>query len=476
MTQGKDHFQTQQEGLVDIRKNAISGLLALCFGLLNTHTYALGVGYSTYLGGEGEDHGYAIAVDRNGCVYVTGNTKSADFPVTELAFASKNPESGDVFVVKLNPNASGKASLVWSVRLGGRKYDEGNDIALDNAGNVYVTGITRSDDFPSRNAFQRNIGGSYDAFVAKLSPAGDLIHCTFLGGKQDDRGEQLAIDGKGHVYVVGSTWSEDFPTRNPCQSGNKGDFDVFLAELSSDGRLLYSTYLGGESSDYGRGVAADGQGNVYITGYTHSADLPVTDNAYQDRNAGRYDMFVAGFNTGLSGESSLLYSTYLGTAHNDFGHAIAADKKGYIYVCGQRNGISIIRFHPSSPGTVLCLDSLLGRKATVLRMAVDEEGNACIIGHALGNIRTRDACQPEKAGWYDIFVAKFDTNVSDREEALICSTYLGGSNPDYGYGIALAKDGSIYLTGYTESVDFPIRNQYQADQGWGDVFVTRLTD
>src|SRR5438874_1208469 len=180
---------------------------------------------------------------------------------------------GDAFVTKLN--ASGSA-LLYSTYLGGNSEDDGNGIAVDAAGSAYVAGLTTSTDFPTANPLQSKNAGSSDVFVAKLNASGSaLIYSTYLGGSSSDFAFGIAVDSSGNAYVTGHTASTDFPTANPLQSKNAGSSDVFVAKLNASGSaLIYSTYLGGSSSDFAFGIAVDSSGNAYVTGQTASTDFP----------------------------------------------------------------------------------------------------------------------------------------------------------------------------------------------------------
>jgi len=295
--------------------------------------------YSTYLGGGGDDYGGGIAIDSSGNAYVTGLTRSMDFP-------TQNPYQGthgggdvfdppeDAFVTKLGPAGN---SLSYSTYLGGSGSDHAVGIAVDSSGNAYVTGLTRSTDFPTQNPYQGTYAGGYwDAFVTKLGPAGDsLSYSTYLGGSGADHAVGIAVDSPGNAYVTGNTWSTDFPTQNPYQgTQGGGDFsiDVFVTKLGPAGdSLSYSTYLGGSGDEYGRGIAVDSSGNAYVTGDTWSTDFP-TQNPYQGiYGGGGVDAFVTKLEPA---GNTLSYSTYLGASAQDTGGGITVDSSGNAYVTG----------------------------------------------------------------------------------------------------------------------------------------------
>jgi len=446
------------------------------------------LGYSTYLGGSSTDAGYGIAVDASGCAYITGTTGSTDFP-TLNPYQGTKTGSNDVFVAKLS--AAGN-SLIYSTYLGGSSNDAGYGIAVDGSGCAYITGYTSSEDFPTQNAYQVARAGSEDAFVAKLSAAGNsLIYSTYLGGSGGSYGATglgIAVDGSGCAYITGETYSTNFPTQNPYQVANAGGVDAFVAKLSAAGNtLIYSTYLGGSSSDAGYGIAVDGLGCAYVTGETWPTDFPI-QNAYQGTNAGMSDVFV----TRLSAAGdSLIYSTYLGGSGMDGGRGIAVDGSGSAYITGRTDstdfptqnayqgtkagGTDAFVAKLSATGNTLIYSTYLGGSdgANGFGIAVDGSGSAYVTGNTYStDFPTLNAYQGTKAGGTDAFVAK----LSAAGNTLIYSTYLGGSGDEYGQGIAVDASGSAYITGYTVSTNFPTQNPYQVAYAGGvDAFVSKLS-
>ncbi len=285
--------------------------------------------YSTFLGGNDDDHGYGIAVDASGAAYVAGGTYSTNFPTMNPVQPAYGGNA-DAFVAKLNPGGS---AFTYSTYLGGDWQDWGVGIAVDNSGNAYVTGETFSYNFPTLNPLQPTIGGYFDAFVSVLNPSGSaFVYSTYLGGNGFDIGHGIAVDSSGNAYVVGATASSNFPTLNPLQpSPNGGYFDAFVSVLNPSGSaFVYSTYLGGSGYEQGYGIAVDSSGNAYVTGQTSSGDFP-TMNPLQLSNAGSFDAFVSELNP--SG-SAFVYSTYLGGKGADWGYGIAVDSSGNAYING----------------------------------------------------------------------------------------------------------------------------------------------
>ena len=250
-----------------------------------------GLAYATYLGGEGADFGTAIAVDLDGSVYFTGRTDSEDFPTTDGVFSSSNSGELDVFVARLNEAGS---ELIYSTLLGGEEDDLSTDIALDSAGNAYVTGETASDDFPSQKALNGDFSdGGVDAFVTGVDPTGGaLVFSINVGAESVDVGNSIALDRYDNVWVAGETDSSDMETRDPVQSHREGGSDAFVVKLEAGGeRLLFSTFLGGDDNDVATGIAVDESGSAYVTGVSYSTDFPVGDSV-QEELEGDGDAFV----------------------------------------------------------------------------------------------------------------------------------------------------------------------------------------
>jgi len=307
----KHSFQTDQSGYdAFVTKLATSGDSLI---------------YSTYIGGSDDDYGTAIAVDDTGSAYVTGYTYSPDFP-TQSPYQTRQA-NGDVFVTRLSVSGN---TLIYSTYLGGAGSEWGNAIAIDDSGSAYVTGYTSSVNYPTQNPFQYGPAHVYDVFVTKLAAAGNsLVYSTYLGGTDSDVGEGIAVDGSGQAYVTGYTYSTDFPLQGAYQTDQSGQ-DAFVTKFNAAGNgLIYSTYLGGNSADYGYDIAVDDDGAAYVTGVTSSANFPTQDPVQTTQ--GNADAFVTKLNQSGSG---VLLSTYLGGNDTDEGIDIAVNNAGEIYVTG----------------------------------------------------------------------------------------------------------------------------------------------
>jgi hypothetical protein len=482
--------------------------------------------YSTYLGGSAFDDGSGIGVDGAGNAYVTGRADSIDFPTSNPLQASNRAQTStfagsSAFVTKINTEGS---ALVYSTYLGGSLNTFGFGIAVDGAGNAYVTGTTYSSDFPTINPLQASnrasggtLGGS-NAFVTKINTEGSaLLYSTYLGGSGNlgdssgpsnggDWGYGIAVDGTGNAYVTGTTGSTDFPTSNPLQASNRDGVkfgsNAFVTKINASGSaFVYSTYLGGSGGDSGRGIAADSAGNAYVTGMTYSTDFP-TSNPLQATNRAVYNAFVTKIN---AAGSAFVYATYLGGSGGDSGYGIAVDGTGNAYVTG---GTASTDFPTSNPlqtsyggesdafvskinaaGSALVYSTYLGGSGGDggSGIAVDGTGNAYVTG-ATGStdFPTSDPLQASNrtgvANGTNAFVSKINAAGS----ALVYSTYVGGAgsiNPidlggihDIGSAIAVDGVGNAYVTGETGSTDFPTSNPLQASLGGtGDAFVLSIS-
>jgi uncharacterized protein (TIGR03437 family) len=422
-------------------------------------------------------------VDAAGNVYIAGYTTTASLPVSRTAAQpayggqTANFMTGDAFVAKFNPSGV----LVYLTYLGGSGDDVASAIAVDAAGNAYVTGYTNSRDFPvTANAAQAVYAGAGgndlvklgDAFVTKLSPNGDkMLYSTFFGGQLDELGLGIAIDATGAAYITGVTQSFNLPgTAGAFQSRFRGsggqpvtDFGVpfflagdgFVAKLNPAGSaVVWATYLGGLKDDTPMAIALDKAGNVIVAGNTLSTDFPTTTGALQRQFHGSDSLnpffhLGDGFITKLTPDgTAVVWSTYLGGAGDDSITAMAVDATGAIYVTGTTSSADF-------PVTA-------GAWRTKYSGPVDDPYAERVVG--------------------DAYLAKLDPTGA----MLVFATYIGGAGDDGGYGLALGPDGTIWVTGQTVSTDFPTTSDAQqrglAGQGgennngdnWGDGFLVGI--
>ena len=446
--------------------------------------------YATYLGGgsdppggeSGNDVATRVIVDSENNVYITGSTSSNFFPTTPGVYQTSDTGSS-VFVTKLN--AAGD-TLIYSTYIGGTEIDGtsqgdgianvsyGQGLAVDSAGNAYVTGYSSSD-FPTTAGAFKRVHASADAFVTKLNSTGSaLVYSTFLGGNSGDEwGYGIAVDSVGNAFVAGYTPSTNFPTtlgalQSSAASINSWEMDAFVTKLNATGSgLIYSTYLGGSSDDRAYDISVDSAGNAYVAGGA-LAGFPTTAGAFRTANSGGYDAFAAKIN---AAGSALIYATYIGGTGSDGGKSIAFDSNGNAYMTGSASAgfpTTAGAFQTThggdydgyvtklnATGSALVYSTLLGGSGEDLGngIAVDNSGNAYVTGStASANFpKTGDASQSSIGGGKDGFLAKLKANGS----ALISSTYMGGIGDDAGNGIAITSGGSAYVVGETISTNFP---------------------
>jgi len=360
--------------------------------------------YTTIFSSSADDSGQAIAVDSTGNVYVAGTTEGADFPVTPGAWQTVSGGGEDGFAAKLDSNGN----LVYASYIGGAGNEVATGMAIDNCGNAYISGYTSSVGFPTTpGAPQLTYGGGpYDAFLVKLNAAGgSAVYATLLGGSGNDQAQSVALDPAGNVCIAGYTDSTDLAVQSPLQANPGGEGDAMIACLNAAGTAwLTVSYLGGSGVDQASALAIDGAGSLYVAGATFSEDFPTTPGAFQTSPAGSYDAFAV--KLGPLG-SSLVYATLLGGSGSDASTSLALASAGDIWVAGYTASFDFP-----------------------------------VVG----------AWQSSNHGSFDGFVAHLSANGT----ILLSSSYLGGSQEDQIWGIALSSTGIVLATGSTGSADFPV--------------------
>jgi hypothetical protein len=472
----------------DVQANSLSSRQFLSYNL----------GFAKYFGGSGSDKIMDIALDLEGNVYVVGFSTSRDLPTTTTAYQTAyGGGPSDAFVAKFSGDG---ASLIWCTYLGGSNRDSGTAIALDPKGNIYLTGMTNSADFPiSSKSYDNTIGSKpnikhnqrSDIFLTKLSPNGSqLLYSTYLGGSGDDWAMDIAVhQSTGCSYVTGGTYSPDFPTTVSAYDRNysktvidallaRAKPDAFVAKLSADGsHLLYSTYLGGSEYDVGEAIAVDHFGIASVAGPTASWNFPTTSKAFQQKLSGRTDVWVVKI---LPDGSNLLFSTLFGGSDNDgIEHsAIKADSGGSLYITGFTHSVDlpttttayrrtlsgsldnfVARF--SHDGRDLLFSTFFGGsdgwETPFGTPGVDRDGNIYVGGASACTDFpvTVGALQSTLRGGNDTFLCKFSKDGSK----LLYATYFGGSAHDLSRGIALDSSGKIHVIMQTSSTDILIKPQ-----------------
>ena len=367
-------------------------------------------------------------------------------------------------------------NLGYSTLLGGSSNDfsfYGSNIVVDAQGNSYVIGTTDSTDFPMINSYNSTLSGDTDAFVAKFNPSGYLIFSTYLGGSFNDYGLGIAVDTNYNIYVTGSTYSSNFPTKNAYNKTFGGNEDGFIAKFDLSGKLVFSSYLGGSGFDAIGSVVVDANQNTYVAGQTSSSNFPMK-NSYNSTYGGNGDIFVAKFDP----SGYLAYSTYLGGNSTDDSDSIAIDNSQNIYIAGMTNSpnfpmknaynstyggngdVIISKFN--STGSLIFSTFFGGNQGDFSHgIAVDSNQNIYISGDtSSGNLPMKNSFNRTYGGNIDVFVAKISAN-----NTLLFSTYLGGNNTDFGHGITIDTNDNIYVTGQTGSPNFPMKNAFNSTLG-----------
>ncbi len=417
--------------------------------------------YSTYLGGGTTDFGMDIAIDNSGNAYVTGYTSSCDFPVYPVTgyLNPTNPypfngsychSSTDAYVTKIaSPASGGNATILFSTYLGGENADFARGIAVDTSGNMYITGDTYSADFPTVLPLWvgDHLHGQNDAFVSKIRADGtNFVYSTYLGGTNNDQANDIAIDSQLNAYITGQTVGnspykdpeDNFPTTSgayqtsPNPDATMGD--AFVAKIGPFGNTLeYSSYISGKSQDTGNGIAVDAQQRAYITGTTSSSNLlPSGVPGYLKNLQGAQDAFLFRMNFGAV--NPVDYATYLGGATGyDYGEAVAVDTAFCAYVTGSTASTDF-------PNTTYAFQRTKG--------------------------------WPYNYFEKDAYVTKFKADGA----GLDYSTYLGGSQDEWGYDIAVDDTGRAFITGYTKSSNLKVKDDIKRYAGGQDAFVGALND
>jgi len=466
----------------------------------------------TYIGGESSDVVTAVTIDTRGRIWVAGYTTSGSFPASGGPFRETRAGNKDAFVAVFTTTLAGPDSLIYTTYLGGIGEDEARAIAVDAAGTAHVAGFTSSDDFPSRNGYQDMRSGEKDAFLSQINitERGDasLWFSTVYGGPRDDIANGVTIDALGNVYIAGYTNSVQFPLLGlSLQPSLRGGFDAFVVQftpaLLGKDAGIYSTFLGGGSTDVATGITAVAPGIVVVSGYTMSGDFPINDAPLQPVYKGRGDMFITRLDLGRPRLDALGYSTFLGGSDLDQPWNMVSDSAGRVYLVGttlstdfplsanayqtQNRGEAdavVVRLDLSQPrGQELTYSTYLGSGSTDggFGVAVDTQGRILVAGYTFSEdfpIRNVDPAnvQVSLGGGYDAFAAVLDPAAPTGGETLACSTYLGGEGNETAYGVASDPVGNTFVVGTTTSrrLGIPEVAPQKDSNGFLDGFIARL--
>jgi formylglycine-generating enzyme required for sulfatase activity len=448
--------------------------------------------FLSYLGGAGDDRGYAIALDGAGYAYVVGETASKCFP-SARSLLRPNPEDVDVFLTKFRLSDS---KALYTAFLGGPLEDRGFGVAADASGNAYVCGETRSADFPQTTpSAAASTNGSWDAFVAKLSPDGsNMLFSARLKGSGDERAYGIALDARSNVVIAGETYSDDFPVTNALQGvvAQPRTPDAFVAKLDASGAFFqYAARIGGSGEDAASAVAVDADGNVYLTGKTDSKDFPLQNPMQRVHGGGRWDAFVLRMTASTPPE--LTYSTYLGGRNDDAANGLAVDLAGNAYLTGETasddfpvtNAVQsqhaggdwdafVVKLFPDGTRPVYATYFGGSGKDRGFGIAPDISGHAHVVGATTStNLPIRKAVQLRYGGGLsDGFAVKLDPVGA----SVAYATYFGGPRNDYLHGVAVDPARRVHVCGTTSSTNLPVVQALQSEHKGGrdDALLGRL--
>ncbi|NAS31504.1 hypothetical protein GTQ40_11010 [Flavobacteriaceae bacterium R38] len=377
----------------------------------------------------------------------------------------------------------------YSTYYGGIGIDDADAVTVDAAGNIYLGCHSNSTELPGTNKHSYTPGGGMDAFIVKLNPKGKKVdYLTHLGGSKWDAIQGLTSDTEGNIYAIGTTYSSDFPIdSNGFQSKSGGKSDAFVIKLNVEGKVVWSTFLGGSQDEDGRNIVIGQDGNIHVIGRTESKDFPIIAGALQSQLAGGIDVFVATLNP----DGKVLATTYLGGSGNDIGFSIELDDMGRRYIGGTTNSLDFPVHNAiqevnhgendlfivmiDSTGSSLEFASYLGGKGTdqIYNVNLGPLGDVFIMGVTTSSDfpTTQGVFQPEFKGERDAIITRL--NVKDRN--IVYSTYLGGKNAETLRNLVVDKKGNAFITGQTSSKDFPTVNSFQPKlRGRSDAFMTML--
>ena len=399
--------------------------------------------WATYYGGSNIDYVYSLCTDNTGNLYVTGGTRSTDFPIKTLTGAYNQTIYGgsieDAYILKFNRNGV----RLWATYYGGNGEDRGLNLCTDNSGNIFVTGYTSGVSFPLQTlagAYNQNsLGGQNDVFILKFNSSGLRLWATYYGGSGSDYGNDICMDSSNNLYVTGNTTSTNFPTQKLAgayndTTHNGGSFDAFVLKFNVSCARLWATYYGGSGNDYGNGICTNNSDNLYATGYTGSYDIPteILTGAYNQSTfgGGSFDAFILRFDS----VCARLWATYYGGSGSDYGNSICTDNSNNLSVAGSTGSTNF----PIQNSSGAYNDTTL-------------------------------------SGSSDVFILKFNNSC-----IRLWATYYGGSVGEGVKSICFDISGALYVTGFTSSTNFPLQvlpgayNQTTSGGGSGDAFVLKF--
>ncbi len=423
--------------------------------------------WGTYYGGSRNDKGYSVATDDSDYVYLAGQTESSNAIATAGSHQSSLGGASDAFLVKFNSDGVRQ----WGTYYGGDGDEYGSSVTTDDSGYVYLAGQTESRNaIATAGSHQSSYGFTRDAFLAKFNSNGVREWGTYYGGSNYEEGNSVATDGSGFVYLAGGTSSSNaIATAGSHQSSFGGNYDAFLVKFNSNGVRQWGTYYGGSSGDYGNSVATDVSGYVYLAGKTESSDSIATAGSHQSSIGGAGDAFLVKFNSNGVREWGTYYGGSGEECYYN-NCSVATDGLGYVYLAGETqssDSIASTSSHQSSFGGCNWDAFLVKFNSNGVRQwgtyygGSDEDNGYSVATDALGNVYlagfTESSDSIATAGSHkssigdvdmDAFLVKFNSNGVRQ-----WGTYYGGSNSDYGFSVATDGSDYVYLAGATVSSD-----------------------
>jgi gliding motility-associated-like protein len=394
--------------------------------------------WATYYGGNSEDKGHAIKIDPFGNLFATGHTNSADFPIQNAGtyYDSVFDATTDIFILKF----SNTGERLWGTFYGGGDLvnsdgiDEGESIAIDQTGNIFITGHTHTSNFPVQNAgtyFDNKVGGDSDAFILKFDNSGNRLWATYYGGYGSEESSSITCDKSGNIFVTGYTNSPDFPVQNANTYFNKslsGLYDIFILKFDNKGNRLWATLYGGNGYDYSGSVTIDKNENLYVSGTTESGNFPVQNAGtyFDDKLAGKTDAFILKFDN----SGNRIWGTYYGGNGNEYiintSYALTTDFCGNVYM----------GMETSTPGMKTPLLGCGGYSDETL----DNKSNS------------------------DCFLTKFSPS-----GILLWGSYIGDINIDEGIALTMNKNDNLFAAG-SFGTFYPNSNLPLINPGGGSYF------
>ncbi len=376
--------------------------------------------WATFIGGSQDDYGYSAVIDSEDNIIISGNTDSDDIPVIN-GYDSSLSGPLDMYICKLNPDGN---CLLWATYLGGEGMDSGLGIVTDSEDNIYITGWTGSDDIPVHGGFDNTRNGDIDIYVAKISPGGNaVLWGSFLGGSGNDQGRAIALDNENNILITGFTNSDDNPCPNSYDDTFNGEWDIYAAKLSGDGKsILWGTYIGGSNEDYGRCIALDSDNNAVIGGFTSSGDIPVPDGL-NNSFGGDYDAYLA--KLAFNG-NSMIWGSYIGDNLDDYCYALDTDSNDFV-LAGissryQENVVNMDLLKISPEGDTLEWEFYFDGNSEdyCFSLAADKYDNILIAGQSASfNMPVENGWDTSYNGYGDIYAARLNPFVTEQSDASI---------------------------------------------------------